>query len=135
MTAPASTTDPLVDATPIRLGADLSLPVDLATEAIAILGRRGKGKTNTAGVIVEEFVKLGVPVCVVDTVGVWWGLRSNSSGDGPGLPVVVFGGSHADVPLEESSGRVIAEVIVDRRIERLIHDGGKGPYPIDPVGQ
>ncbi|MFF8188759.1 ATP-binding protein [Microbacterium sp. NPDC016588] len=120
MTAPASTTDPLVDATPIRLGADLSLPVDLATEAIAILGRRGKGKTNTAGVIVEEFVKLGVPVCVVDTVGVWWGLRSNSSGDGPGLPVVVFGGSHADVPLEESSGRVIAEVIVDRRISAVI---------------
>ena len=62
----------------------------------------------------------GVPVCVVDTVGVWWGLRSNSSGDGPGLPVVVFGGSHADVPLEESSGRVIAEVIVDRRISAVI---------------
>ncbi|WP_065569707.1 ATP-binding protein [Microbacterium oleivorans] len=106
--------------TPIRLGDELSLPVDLVTEAIAILGRRGKGKTNTAGVIVEEFVKLGVPVCVVDTVGVWWGLRSNSAGDGPGLPVVVFGGSHADVPLEEGAGRVIAEVIVDRRISAII---------------
>lgn len=105
---------------PIHLGDELNLPVDLATEAIAILGRRGKGKTNTASVIVEEFVKLGVPVCVVDTVGVWWGLRSSSSGDGPGLPVVVFGGSHADVPLEESSGRVIAEVIVDRQISAVI---------------
>lgn len=120
MTAQAATTTTAADATPIRIGTDLALPVDLATEAIAILGRRGKGKTNTAGVIVEEFVKLGVPVCVVDTVGVWWGLRSNSSGDGPGLPVVVFGGSHADVPLEEGSGRVIAEVIVDRRISAVI---------------
>lgn len=110
----------MTEKTPIRLGEQLSLPVDLATEAIAILGRRGKGKTNTAGVIVEEFVKLGVPVCVVDTVGVWWGLRSSSSGKGPGLPVVVFGGSHADVPLDESSGRVIAEVLVDRQISAVI---------------
>ena len=83
----------------IQLGSKLSLPIGLATEAIAVLGRRGKGKTNTAGVIVEELIGLGVPVCVVDTVGVWWGLRSSKSGKGPGLPVVVFGGSHADVPL------------------------------------
>lgn len=110
----------MTEETPIHLGEQLQLPVDLATEAIAILGRRGKGKTNTAGVIVEEFVKLGVPVCVIDTVGVWWGLRSSSSGKGPGLPVVVFGGSHADVPLEESSGRVIAEVLVDRQISAVI---------------
>lgn len=59
----------------VQLGPDLSLPIDLATEAIAILGRRGRGKTNTAGVIAEEFITHGVPVCVVDTVGVWWGLR------------------------------------------------------------
>jgi hypothetical protein len=110
----------VTEETPIHLGEQLRLPVDLATEAIAILGRRGKGKTNTAGVIVEEFVKLGVPVCVIDTVGVWWGLRSSSSGKGPGLPVVVFGGSHADVPLEETSGRVIAEVLVDRQISAVI---------------
>lgn len=104
----------------IQLGSKLSLPIDLATEAIAVLGRRGKGKTNTAGVIVEELIGLGVPVCVVDTVGVWWGLRSSKSGKGPGLPVVVFGGSHADVPLEETAGKVIAEVIVERRIPAVI---------------
>ena len=104
----------------IHLGRKLALPVDLATEAIAVLGRRGKGKTNTAGVIVEELIGLGVPVCVVDTVGVWWGLRSSKTGKGPGLPVVVFGGSHAEVPLEETAGKVIAEVIVDRRIPAVI---------------
>lgn len=104
----------------IRLGRDLEVPVDLATEAVAVLGRRGKGKTNTAGVIVEDLVQLGVPVCVVDTVGVWWGLRSSKSGKGPGLPVVVFGGLHADVPLEETAGKVIAQVIVDRRIPAVI---------------
>ncbi len=104
----------------LTIGRDLSLPIDLATEAVAVLGRRGKGKTNTAGVIVEELISLGVPVCVVDTVGVWWGLRSSKSGKGPGLPVVVFGGAHADVPLEETAGKVIAEVIVQRRIPAVI---------------
>jgi hypothetical protein len=76
--------------------------------------------TNTAGVIVEEVVGHGVPVCVVDTVGVWWGLRSSKTGKGAGLPIVVFGGTHGDLPLEETSGKIIAQVIVERRISAVI---------------
>lgn len=104
----------------VMLSRNLGLPIDLVTEAIAVLGRRGKGKTNTAGVIVEGVVEHGVPVCVVDTVGVWWGLRSSKTGKGAGLPVVVFGGTHGDLPLEESSGKTIAQVLVDRRISTVI---------------
>lgn len=104
----------------VMLSRDLGLPIDLVTEAIAVLGRRGKGKTNTAGVIVEGVVEHGVPVCVVDTVGVWWGLRSSKTGKGAGLPVVVFGGTHGDLPLEETSGKTIAQVLVDRRISTVI---------------
>lgn len=104
----------------VKLSHDLSLPIDLVTEAIAVLGRRGKGKTNTAGVVVEEVVGHGVPVCVVDTVGVWWGLRSSKTGKGAGLPIVVFGGTHGDLPLEETSGKIVAQVIVDRRISAVI---------------
>lgn len=104
----------------VMLSRDLGLPIDLVTEAIAVLGRRGKGKTNTAGVIVEGVVEHGVPVCVVDTVGVWWGLRSSKTGKGAGLPVVVFGGTHGDLPLEETSGKIIARVLVDRRISTVI---------------
>ena len=62
MTAPASTTDPLVDATPIRLGADLSLPVDLATEAMGtyesdtyvILTEKGSWRKGGKPAIVER---------------------------------------------------------------------------------
>lgn len=109
-----------MDAPVVQLSRDLSLPLDIATEAVAVLGRRGKGKTNTAGVIVEELVGHGVPVCVVDTVGVWWGLRSSKSGKGAGIPVVVFGGTHGDLPLEEASGKIVAEVLVNRRISAVI---------------
>lgn len=104
----------------IELSDTLSLPVDVATEAVAVLGRRGKGKTNTAGVIVEDLVTLGVPVVVVDTVGVWWGLRTSQDGTGPGIPIVIIGGSHADLPLEETAGRTIAAAIVERRFSAVL---------------
>jgi len=104
----------------VKLAADLQLPIDVVTEAIAVLGRRGKGKTHTAAVIVENVVRAGAPVCVIDTVGVWWGLRSSKTGKGPGLPIVVFGGRHGDLPLEESSGKILAQLIVDRRISAVI---------------
>jgi hypothetical protein len=97
-----------------------TLPVDTATEALALLGRRGKGKSTAARVIVEELIACHVPVIVLDTTGVWWGLRSNSAGDGPGLPVVIFGGIHADVPLVDTAGALIADVLMDRRIPAVI---------------
>lgn len=104
----------------IHLADDLALPVDIATEAVAVLGRRGKGKTNSAGVLVEGLVTLGVPVVVVDTVGVWWGLRTSKDGAGPGIPIVIIGGSHADLPLEEIAGRAIAAALVERRFSAVL---------------
>jgi DNA helicase HerA-like ATPase len=51
----------------LRIAADLSLPVDVVTQPIAILARRGAGKTYTAAVLVEEVVRTKVPVVVLDT--------------------------------------------------------------------
>lgn len=104
----------------LNIAKELEVPLELATEATAILGKRGRGKTNTAVVIVEEMIGAGIPVCVVDTVGVWWGLKSSADGQKAGLPVVVFGGDHADVKLEETAGKVIARVLVDSRIPMVI---------------
>lgn len=38
----------------LRLAPRFSLPLDAASDVIAILGRRGRGKTTTATVLVEE---------------------------------------------------------------------------------
>jgi len=108
----------------LRIGAGLSIPLDLATEAIAILGKRGGGKTNTAVVLVEEMAGAGIPVVVVDTVGVWWGIRTSADGKGDGLPFVIFGGEHADVPLEEKSGQIIADAILDHGISAVVDTSG-----------
>lgn len=104
----------------LEISADLALPLEAVTETIAILAKRGKGKTNTAVVLVEELFAVGLPAVVVDPVGVWWGLRSSADGKGEGLPVVIFGGDHGDVPLEASAGEVIADVIVEQRFTAIL---------------
>jgi hypothetical protein len=97
----------------LRISNDLLLPIDVAGEAIAILAKRGAGKTNTATVLVEEMLSSGVQVVVLDPVGVWWGLRGSGSGNDHGFPVAVLGGERGDVPLEASAGSLIADVAVD----------------------
>ncbi len=59
------------------------------------------GKTYAAKGLLERVMAGGGRVCVVDPLGVWWGLRAAPDGAAPGYPVVVFGGRHADIPLEE----------------------------------
>lgn len=110
--------------TSLRIATNLSLPVDAVTQPMAILARRGAGKTYTASVIVEEVVGAKVPVVVLDPTGAWWGLRSSVDGEKPGLRVVIFGGEHADVPLEPTAGAVLADVVVEH----------PGAYVIDLSG-
>lgn len=104
----------------LRLGEDFALPLEAVTETFAILGKRGSGKTSTAVVMVEEMISAGLPVVVVDPVGVWWGLRSSADGSGDGLPVVIFGGDHADLPLQETTGTLLADVIIEQRFPAVI---------------
>ncbi|MEA2677188.1 MAG: hypothetical protein QOJ81_1329 [Chloroflexota bacterium] len=99
--------------TTLRIANDLTLPVDAVTQAMAILARRGAGKTYTGSVIVEEAIGAGVPVVVLDPTGAWWGLRSSVDGEKPGLPVVIFGGDHGDVPLEPTAGAVLADLVLE----------------------
>lgn len=98
----------------LKIGKGFSLPVDVAGEAIAILAKRGAGKTNTATVLVEELVSAGVQTVILDPVGAWWGIRANAEGEARGgLGVPVLGGKHGDVPLEQTAGALIAQVAVE----------------------
>jgi hypothetical protein len=104
----------------LKISDTLSLPYEAVTETFAILAKRGKGKTYAASVMAEEMIAAGMPVVVIDPLGVWWGLRSSADGKSDGLPVVIFGGEHADVPLDEGSGSMIADVIVDQRFSAIV---------------
>lgn len=97
----------------LKVSRELALPVDVAGEAIAILAKRGAGKTNTATVLVEELYDAGVQVVILDPVGAWWGIRSSHDGKAAGLPFAILGGQHGDVPLEHTAGALIADVVVE----------------------
>lgn len=100
----------------LKISSGFSLPLEVITMATAILGIRGSGKTNTAGVWTEELLKHGQQVVVIDPLNGWWGLKSSADGKRAGYPVVVFGGNHADIPLAGTEGKALADFVVERRV-------------------
>src|ERR1700729_699126 len=100
----------------IRLAKDFSVPVDVCTSAIGVVGIRGSGKSTTAGVLVEGAIDAGVPAAVIDPTGGWYGLKSSADGKSPGLPVYVFGGEHGDLPLDPDAGDIVGQFVVQRRV-------------------
>lgn len=94
-------------------GGDLDLPVDAATQTFAFLGRKSSGKTYAASKLVELLLEAKVQVVVLDLVGNWYGLRLAADGKASGYSVPVIGGLRGDIPIEESAGELIANMVAD----------------------
>ncbi len=99
-----------------------ALPAAALDERLAIVGTSGSGKTYAAKGLVERLLEQGARVCVVDPLGVWWGLRAGPDGGASPLPypVVVFGGRHADVPLDEHMGLALGYLIGTHQIACVV---------------
>jgi len=98
----------------LRLAPELALPAEeTVTAVIAVVGKRKSGKTYAAKRLVEELIPAGLPMVVIDPLGVWWGLRAAADGVAPGLPVVVLGGPHGDLPLTAAQGRAVAALLIE----------------------
>jgi hypothetical protein len=92
------------------------LPASFVTQTQTVLAKRGKGKSYAAMVEAEELTKAALPWVAIDPVGVWYGLRAGRDGrKAGGLPVVVIGGDHGDLPLEPTAGAVVADFVVGER--------------------
>jgi uncharacterized protein len=97
---------------------------DVALDAdIAILGKKGRGKTFTAKGLVERLLQMHRRVLVLDPLSVWWGLKASADGKSEGFPIPVFGGPHADVPLHDAAGRTIGELVVSMGISAVVDLG------------
>lgn len=99
--------------TDLRIAKDLALPLDWMQLATVVYGARGSGKTSLGRVFAEEAHRAGQRFCAIDLKGDWWGLKSTADGKGDGIPVVVFGGDHADVPLEDGAGEFVASTVAE----------------------
>lgn len=102
----------------------MKLPSQIFEQHIAVLGKTGSGKSSALRYCVEHLLDEQKPVCIIDPKGDWWGLKSSASGKSAGYPVVIFGGEHADVPLNEHSGKHIAELIAIGNRPCIIDLGG-----------
>lgn len=96
----------------IPLSSKLSLPIDLVTMTIGLIGKKGSGKTYGALRLFELFYGAGVQCIAIDPVGLWYGLRLDASGKRESNIVCpIFGGERADVPLQEQSGKIVARFL------------------------
>ncbi len=87
------------------------LPPSALNERLAIVGTSGSGKTYAAKGLIERVMAGGGRVCIVDPLGVWWGLGKGADGAAPPFPVAVFGGTHADVPLDPGMGAALGRLV------------------------
>jgi hypothetical protein len=112
----------------LKISSELSLPREAATWVISYLAKRGAGKTYCAAVQAEEMLKAGIPIVVVDGMGIWWGLRVSADGESPGLPIIVFGGEHADLPLVPEKSAEMAKAVVESNISCVLDLSGLSRY-------
>jgi hypothetical protein len=110
--------------TKFNVSDNLNLPHECITWVNSFLAKRGAGKTYNAAVLAEEMLKANVPIVVIDGMGIWWGLRVGKNGQGDGLPIVVFGGEHADIPLDPLKAKQIAKAIVETNISAVLDLSG-----------
>jgi len=112
------------------LSEKVQLPLSAATWVIAYLAKRGAGKSYDAAVQAEEMLKHGIPIVVIDGMGIWWGLRAGVDENGKldskkqGFPIVVFGGEHADLPLVPEQASDIAKAVVESNISCVLDISG-----------
>lgn len=90
---------------------------------IAILAKKGSGKTYTARGIVERLLAMERRVLILDPLSTWWGLRSSADGQSPGFPVAVFGGPHGDMPMTEAMAEPLAGIIARENLPAVIDIG------------
>jgi uncharacterized protein len=110
----------------IHLSSNVSLPVDVVTESIAALAIKRAGKSSTIRRLVEQLYYAGQQVVVLDPKGDWWGIQFGRDGKSPGLPFVIVGGEHGQVPLTGDYtmlGEIVARMAAVERVNMVIDLG------------
>lgn len=90
------------------------------SQHIAIVGKTGSGKSYAAKGLIEQLIRDGRRVCIIDPGGDWWGLKASVDGKKPGLPVAVLGGRHADVEITPASGPQVAQFIAKENLPCVV---------------
>lgn len=104
----------------IKIAKEVSLPLDAVTQTIAVIGRKGSGKTYLATLLAEQMLDARAQVVILDPVGNWWGLRVGADGKTKGKDIFIIGGEHGDVPIVPDAGARIAQLLVDKGVSAIL---------------
>lgn len=106
----------------IQISDDLEIPVaSLLSRKVAGMGTNGSGKTYAMMKIVESILRKHGWVIIFDPVGVWYGLRLDKSGrKSSDIQIPIFGGEHGDMPLPSEAGKLIADLLFDKRLSAIL---------------
>jgi hypothetical protein len=111
----------------------LTHPIPLAAldDRLGFVGTAGSGKTYNAGTGVERLLASGGRVIIPDPLGVWWGLGLCADGLSPAPwrekgRLVIFGGPHGDLPLNEHAGALIGETVAGMAESAILDLSGFG---------
>lgn len=104
-----------------------TVPAGALVMHVIILGKTRSGKSSKARLIVEHCLERGQPVGIIDPKGDWWGIKLSKTGKSPGFPIIIFGGEHADVKINEHSGKMVADLVCAGNRPFLIDLGGWMP--------
>ena len=104
---------------PLSISSDLNLNLeDLIGQCIAILGIRGSGKSNTAGVIFEELLQNNYPLSIVDIEGEYFGLKEK-------YEVLVVGkGEGVEIEIDAHCADEIARVSMEQNVPVVLDLSG-----------
>ncbi|MBS3766260.1 DUF87 domain-containing protein [Candidatus Bipolaricaulota bacterium] len=103
----------------LHISDDLDFKLDeIIGKCIGILGIRGSGKSNTAGVIFEELLKHNYPLTVVDIDGEYFGLKEE-------YELLVIGeGKNVDINIEPEDAPQVAEISLKESIPVILDLSG-----------
>jgi hypothetical protein len=105
--------------TPLNVSSDLGLDLEeIVGQCVAILGIRGSGKSNTAGVIFEELLEHRYPLSVVDIDGEYFGLKER-------FEVLVVGqGEGVEIEVDVDCAQEIAEISMEKNVPIVLDLSG-----------
>ncbi len=105
--------------TPLHISDDLALDLEeIIGQCIAILGIRGSGKSNTAGVIFEELLKNNYPLSVVDIDGEYFGLKEKFE------VLVVGAGEGVEIEVDVDCAEEIAQISMEKNVPVVLDLSG-----------
>jgi energy-coupling factor transporter ATP-binding protein EcfA2 len=102
----------------------IPIPDAALNQHIAVLGKTGSGKSSVMRLLAEHLLNEKKPVCIIDPKGDWYGLRSSADGKSAGYSLRIFGGEHADIPINAHAGAAVAELVATGNRPCIIDLGG-----------